>query len=154
MTRLDQYFEKLKDKKVLVLGVGVSNRPLVRLLLRYGVDVTCCDKTPREKLDALLNRLQLLMAQINLTNSRTVSGGQTLTELIARRDCLTKRVGIMRSFLDNASARTDRYSQKEIKVLSTVPVSTLQKQVDAVSRELREVDEQIQSLNWTTELTE
>ena len=51
MTRLDLYFEKLEGKKVLVLGVGVSNRPLVRLLLRYGIDVTCCDKTPREKLD-------------------------------------------------------------------------------------------------------
>ena len=107
-----------------------------------------------QELDTLLNRLQALMAQINLTNSRTISDGQTLTELIARRDCLTKRVGIMRSFLDNASARADRYSQKEIKILSTVPVSTLQKQVDAVSRELREVDEQIQSLNWTTELIE
>ena len=83
-----------------------------------------------KELDALLNRLQKLMTQINLTNSRTVSGGQTLTELIARRDCLTKRVGIMRSFLDNASARADRYSQKEIKVLSTVHVATLQKQVD------------------------
>lgn len=107
-----------------------------------------------KELDALLNRLEKLMAQINLTNSRTVSGGKTLTELIARRDCLTKRVGIMRSFLDNASARADRYSQKEIKVLSTVSVATLQKQVDGVSRELREVDEQIQSLNWTTDLIE
>ena len=41
---------------------------------------------------------------------------------------------------------------KEIKVLSTVQVSALQKQVDAVSKELRETDEQIQSLNWTTDL--
>ena len=51
MTRLDKYFSALQSKRVLVLGVGVSNRPLVRLLLRYGIDVTCCDKTPREKLD-------------------------------------------------------------------------------------------------------
>ena len=36
---------------MLVLGLGVSNRPLVRLLLRFGIDVTGCDRTPREKLD-------------------------------------------------------------------------------------------------------
>ena len=66
MTRLDQYFEKLKGKRVLVLGVGVSNRPLVRLLLRYGIHVTCCDKTPREKLDAEVLELETLGAKLHL----------------------------------------------------------------------------------------
>ena len=66
MTRLDSYFEKLKDKKVLVLGVGVSNRPLVRLLLRYGIDVTCCDKTPREKLDREVLDLERAGAKLHL----------------------------------------------------------------------------------------
>ncbi len=46
------YFSSLKDKKIAVLGLGVSNRPLVRLLLEYGCDVTGCDRTPMEKLDA------------------------------------------------------------------------------------------------------
>ena len=66
MTRLDSYFEKLKGKHVLVLGVGVSNRPLVRLLLRYGIDVTCCDKTPREKLDQDVLDLEVLGAKLHL----------------------------------------------------------------------------------------
>ncbi len=107
-----------------------------------------------KELDALLERLEWLMARINLTNSATVSDGKTMTELLARRDCLAKRLGIMRAFLDNASAKTDRYSQKEIKVLSTVKVSELQKKLDLNSKALRELDEQIQSLNWTTELLE
>lgn len=47
-----EYFESLRGKKIAVLGLGVSNRPLVRLLLEFGCDVTGCDKTPREKLDA------------------------------------------------------------------------------------------------------
>ena len=50
-TQMDQYFESLRDKRIAVLGLGVSNRPLVRLLLQYGCNVTGCDKTPREKLD-------------------------------------------------------------------------------------------------------
>ena len=43
-----EYFARLQGKRVLVLGLGVSNRPLVRLLLRFGIDVTGCDRTPRE----------------------------------------------------------------------------------------------------------
>ena len=53
-----QYFESLKDKKILVLGLGVSNRPLVRLLLSFGCQVTGCDRTPRENLDAEVLELE------------------------------------------------------------------------------------------------
>ena len=47
----EQYFTALRGKRIAVLGLGVSNRPLVRLLLEFGCDVTGCDRTPREKLD-------------------------------------------------------------------------------------------------------
>ena len=47
----ERYFESLRGKKIVVLGLGVSNRPLVRLLLEFGCTVTGCDRTPREKLD-------------------------------------------------------------------------------------------------------
>ena len=106
------------------------------------------------ELDTLLDRLEWLMIRINHTNSRTLCEGRSLTELLAARDCLARRTSIMRSFLDAASTKVDRYSQKEIRILSTVRVSALQKQVDAVSKQLRELDEQIQAMNWTTELIE
>ena len=48
---LESYFTSLQGENIVVLGLGVSNRPLVRLLLRYGCIVTGCDKTPYEKLD-------------------------------------------------------------------------------------------------------
>ena len=51
-SKFEEYFSSLKDKKIAVLGLGVSNRPLVKLLLEFGCDVIGCDKTPREKLDA------------------------------------------------------------------------------------------------------
>lgn len=50
-TAFDTYFASLRGKKIVVLGLGVSNRPLVRLLLEYGCTVIGCDRTPREKLD-------------------------------------------------------------------------------------------------------
>lgn len=46
--RVDEYFARLRGKHALVLGIGVSNRPLIRMLLGYGIAVTACDRTPRE----------------------------------------------------------------------------------------------------------
>lgn len=45
-----QYFEGLRGRRVVVIGLGISNRPLVRMLLSRGIAVECRDKTPREKL--------------------------------------------------------------------------------------------------------
>lgn len=47
---VNEYFNKLKGKRVAVIGLGISNRPLVRMLLERDIPVLCCDKTPREKL--------------------------------------------------------------------------------------------------------
>ncbi len=104
------------------------------------------------ELDQDFQRLEELIAKINHTNNETKQNGASLTDLLAKRDCLKQRVSIMRSFLDNASEKVNRYSKAEIKILSTVSVSKLQSEVDALSKKLRETDEQIQGLNWTTEL--
>ena len=60
MTAFEKYFTSLKDKKIAVLGLGVSNRPLVRLLLEFGCTVTGCDRTPREKLEEEVLELEKL----------------------------------------------------------------------------------------------
>ncbi len=62
----EAYFTSLKNKKIAVLGLGVSNRPLVRLLLSYGCSVIGCDRTPREKLDAEVLELEALGAVLQL----------------------------------------------------------------------------------------
>ncbi len=49
--KFDAWLNTLSGKNILVLGLGVSNRPLVRILLRHGLTVTGCDATPYEKLD-------------------------------------------------------------------------------------------------------
>ena len=51
MDLLTEQLKKWNDRKIAVLGLGVSNRPLVRLLLEAGCHVTGCDRTPRENLD-------------------------------------------------------------------------------------------------------
>ena len=104
------------------------------------------------ELDTCLGRLEELIARINKTNNSVKCGDQTITDLIARRDCLKERIRIMRDFLNASSEKVSRYSKAEIKICSTVSVSDLQKQVDVWSKQLRETDEQIQEMNWTTEL--
>jgi len=42
--RFEDYLASLKDKTVAVIGIGVSNRPLIELLLSRGIAVTACDK--------------------------------------------------------------------------------------------------------------
>ena len=66
MDAFEAYFTSLKDQKIAVLGLGVSNRPLVRLLLEFGCRVTGCDRTPREKLDAEVLELEKLGAKLSL----------------------------------------------------------------------------------------
>ena len=60
ISAFEQYFTSLKGKKIAVLGLGVSNRPLVRLLLEFGCNVVGCDRTPREKLDEEVLELEQL----------------------------------------------------------------------------------------------
>ena len=61
---------------------------------------------------------------------------------------------MIREFLDHASDKVSRLSHSEIKIKSTVPVAEIRKKLDLLAKELRETDEWIQELNWTTELLE
>ena len=54
---VSQYFAALQGKRVVVLGLGVSNLPLMQLLLDYGCTVTGCDKTPLERLPEEVRQL-------------------------------------------------------------------------------------------------
>ena len=66
MGAFERYFTSIKEKKIAVLGLGVSNRPLVRLLLEFGCQVTGCDRTPREKVDAQVLELETLGCKLSL----------------------------------------------------------------------------------------
>ena len=66
VSALDQYFAAIADKKIAVLGLGVSNRPLVRMLLGAGCDVTGCDRTDRGKLDEEVLELERMGCKLRL----------------------------------------------------------------------------------------
>lgn len=104
------------------------------------------------QLDECAARLEELIARINATNCATVTERGTLTELIARRDCLTLRLSAYRNLVDEASCLAPRATRTEIKIVSAVDVKKLQKQADELAKELRLTDNLIQQSNWLTEL--
>ena len=63
---LQEYIASLRGKTVAVIGIGVSNTPLLRLLLREGISVTACDRSSREKLGALAGELEAAGAKLQL----------------------------------------------------------------------------------------
>ena len=63
---IQAYLSGLKGKRVAVIGIGISNTPLIRLLLRAGISVTACDKRSREAFSGLAEELEGLGAQLRL----------------------------------------------------------------------------------------
>lgn len=104
------------------------------------------------ELSETTSRLRELISRINLTNAAVRVEGETLTELLARRECEALLVSKLREFLDRASETVTRGTKSEVVVRSTVDVEALRREVDERSRALRELDMKIQAANWTAEL--
>ena len=64
----EEYIQSLQGKQVAVIGIGVSNIPLIKLFLRKGIAVTACDKNDRESFgnEALLDELEKMGAVLKL----------------------------------------------------------------------------------------
>ena len=62
----EEYLSSLKNKTVAVIGIGVSNEPLIRLLLERGIAVTACDKKDRTALGALGDELEAAGCHLQL----------------------------------------------------------------------------------------
>jgi len=111
---------------------------------------------PQELLeDALETNEQLcaLVKQINARNNTvTMPNGQKLSDALADRDSLMKKRNLLASIMASAVERDYRVTHAEIKMCITMQIGELQKQIDALSHEFREMDTQIQAINWTLDL--
>ena len=106
------------------------------------------------ELENLISQLNDLIVKINRTNTLSKIDGISLVELIAKKDTLSQKAGILREFIEIASQKVNLYSTTEIKVFSTVNVSELQKKLDKLSKEIRETDTKLQQANWTIDVVE
>ena len=151
----------MKLAEALILRADLQKRiEQLRIRLNNNAKVQEND-TPAEnpetllnELDECVNQLTILIKKINKTNCNSSSGNTTLSDLIAERDTLTLKAGILRNFIEIAGRKVELYSNKEIKILSTVNVSVLQKNLDELSKKIRETDTELQKANWNIDLIE
>jgi hypothetical protein len=106
-----------------------------------------------KELHSCLIQLEELIGRINLTNIKTKNAeGQSITQLMAKKDTLTLRIGILRNIYSEATNLFNRYSSSEIRQECVIDVKQLSKQIDDYSARLRKTDMEIQALNFLTEL--
>jgi len=92
---LQEYLNGLKGKTVAVIGIGVSNTPLIRLLLQSGISVTACDKKSREALGDLAVELEAMGCGLRL-------GEDYLSDL--KEDVVFRTPGLHPRYLEEARA--------------------------------------------------
>lgn len=135
--RIEQIKSRLRNNIMVQEGEAPSEEP--EDLLR---EFLSCQK-----------ELATIIKKINKTNNTTMYNEEwTLSDALVERDILLDKRSVLASSVERASFRHDRYSQTEIKYISTINVKEIQKEVDKLLKEYRELDTKIQGLNWSTEL--
>jgi hypothetical protein len=106
------------------------------------------------QVDEISIELERLVFGINQANlNHRLKSGQTLTETLARRDVLVLRHSIIQSVAEACAKPPERYGVKEIRWVATLDVAKLQKQVDDLAEQIRELNGSIQEANWQVELS-
>ena len=61
-----QFFSQIKGKKIAMCGIGISNTPLILDFLEQGSRVIACDRSEREQVGELADRLEKAGAELKL----------------------------------------------------------------------------------------
>jgi len=105
------------------------------------------------ELNEATDALETLIKQINATNNvATLPDGVSVSEAIVSRDLLRLRRETLEQVAQSTSMRQNRYMRTEVRFVPTIDSAELRKRIDALSKSWRELDAQIQAVNWTTEL--
>ena len=111
-------------------------------------------KVLMQELEAAIARFQQLIKDINLTNCTTIVEGRSLTQIIAEKEGAILRLSAYRTLASSAGSINFRARGSEIKLIPTVNVKDIQKEADNIAKQVRLLDNLLQSANWTTELIE
>lgn len=105
------------------------------------------------ELNDVADKLNEIIIKINNTNNNTAFNDKlNLSSALTYRDTLKKKRNNLEQIVLNASGSHMRLSRSEIKLVKTVDISALQKDIDKLSKEFREIDTKIQEKNWLTDI--
>lgn len=152
----------MKLAEALMLRADTQTRiDQLRIRLQRSAVTTEGDTPPESvetllgELDTAVQELETLIRRINQTNTQTeIEPGMTITDALARRDALRKKRPILESLINHTSnaLQQHRALRSELRGVSHVDISSIQKAIDSLSAELRRLDNAIQERNWLTEL--
>ncbi len=111
------------------------------------------------QVSAAIADLEQLIVAINRTNLATRLPGEegwSLMEAIARRDMLTLHQTILQGTIGATRITRDQWAMthSEVRSVLAVDVAGLQRQIDALAKERRQLDLRLQAANWSTRLVE
>ncbi len=66
MTKAEQFFKNISDKKIAFIGTGVSHNYLIKMFIRKGLDVTVCDKKTSDQMRDIYNELSAMGCKFSL----------------------------------------------------------------------------------------
>lgn len=104
-----------------------------------------------EKVNKLLSDLIIAINKKN-ASTRIDALNMTIAEALEAREALHREHKLYTQILETASARNQRYSHSEIKMVRTVNTKDISKRVDQLAKKIRELDVAIQQTNWFVEL--
>ncbi len=68
MTKLDEFKDSVRGRDITVIGIGISNLPLIKYLVSLGARVTARDKRDKTDLGANYNELEAIGVKFSLGN--------------------------------------------------------------------------------------
>ena len=159
LTRLEEHTVKLAEALQERAGLNRSIEQLKsrlnnNVLVQEGEETAEDPEKLKQELDHAIERLAYLITRINQTNSTAKADGQTLTELIAKKDALSLKLHIYKDIAYAGSQTSYRARNSEIKIRPAISVAGWQAEIDRMAKELRLLDNKLQETNWSTELIE
>ena len=144
--------EALQERAALIKRInGLSERLEDNLFAEADTVPAEAPEALLEELNGCSERLEELVVRINMTNANLKVGLETMTALLARRDVMRKKLSVWQNMLSNG--RGSRYFHRsEVRLVRTFDVPEMQKRVDRLAREMRELDATIQQANWNIDL--
>jgi len=148
--------EALLQRKELLTKINqLENRMMQDALVQEGDEPAENPIELLEEQQASIEELGVLITRINKTNmTNSIERGITIADAIVKRDMLNLRRNALDRLANHSHITQSRATKSEIKFVATVDVREIRKECDAVSKQLRELDAEIQAENWNVELVE
>ncbi len=137
-TKAEHFLTSLNGKKIALCGIGRSNNPLIPLFLRYGAEVTACDRRTREQLGELALEAENAGAKLNLGETyldsldadivfRTPGMRYYMDELVQMRERGVAVTSEMEVFFDICPCKIIAVTGSDGKTTTTTIISELLK---------------------------